>query len=194
MKNNKKDTINIAVFGAIRPLKNHLIQAISAIQFANEEGLKLYFHINGTRIENNGDPVLKNLRELFEGQEKHELVEHCWMEHDKFVELLQSMDICMQVSFSETYNIVTADAVNGLVPVVVSPELRWVFGLFKANPVDSNNIVSKLRFTYYTEGLGLEYINKGMLWWNSFKAEVSWMEYFTQEGMCKSCGCVDCTC
>ena len=121
MKNNKKDTINIAVFGAIRPLKNHLIQAISAIQFANEEGLKLYFHINGTRIENNGDPVLKNLRELFEGQEKHELVEHCWMEHDKFVELLQSMDICMQVSFSETYNIVTADAVNGLVPVVVSP-------------------------------------------------------------------------
>lgn len=184
LSNNKIGEIHIGCFGAIRPLKNQLMQAVSAIKFANEENLKLYFHINGTRIENNGDPVLKNIRDLFLGQEKHELVEHSWMEHDQFVELVQSMDICMQVSFSETYNIVTADAVNGLIPVVVSPELRWVFGLFKASPVSSKNIVNKLKLTYHTEGFGLERINKLMLWWNSFKSEIVWTEYFSYKSIC----------
>lgn len=186
--------INIGCFGAIRPLKNQLLQAVSAIEFANEEGLKLKFHINGTRIENNGDPVLKNIRNLFINNPNHELIEHTWMEHDKFVELIQSMDICMQVSFSETYNIVTADAVNSRVPVVVSPEIKWVFGLFKAIPVNSRDIIKKLRFAYYTQGMGLERINKFLLGWNSMKSEMIWLDYFTQESMCSSCGCTDCEC
>ena len=37
------DTINISCFGAIRPLKNHLIQAHAAIAFAKKLNKKLYF-------------------------------------------------------------------------------------------------------------------------------------------------------
>jgi len=186
--------INIGCFGAIRPLKNQLLQAISAIEFANREGLILKFHINGTRIENNGDPVLKNIRNLFLGNPTHQLIEHEWMTHDKFLELLQSMDISMQVSFSETYNIITADAVNNMVPVVVSHELRWVFGLFKASPVSSESIIKKLGTAYYFKNLGLEWINKGLLFWNSLKAETVWVEYFNEESLCEMCGSTECEC
>ena len=191
MIDKQKNTIKIASFGAIRPLKNQLIQAIAAIEFANQENLKLEFHINGTRIENNGDPVLKNIRSLFKNSE-HELIEHLWMEHDKFIELLQSMDISMQVSFSETYNIVTADAVNSKIPVVVSPEIKWVFDLFKTSPVDSKMIVRKLQYAYYTKDLGFEWLNKALLWFNSFKAETVWVDYFTTESLCNTCGFPSC--
>ena len=182
-RNREKEcgVVHIGCFGAVRPLKNQLLQAVSAIEFADREELTLKFHINGTRIENNGDPVLKNIRNLFLNSKKHELIEHSWMEHDKFVELIQSMDICMQVSFSETYNIVTADAVNGLVPVVVSPEVNWVFGLFHATPVSSESMIRKLKLAYYLQGVGLEYLNKGLLWWNSSKAESEWLQYFMSE-------------
>jgi hypothetical protein len=62
-KNKCKKTINIGCFGAVRPLKNQLIQAVSAIDYADTYGKKLRFHINVKRIEGKGEPVLKNLRE-----------------------------------------------------------------------------------------------------------------------------------
>ncbi len=173
--------VNIGRFGAVRPFKNHLLQAVAAIEFANREGLMLRFHINGTRIENKGDCVLKNIRSLFVNNPQHQLVEHTWMPHSEFVELFNSMDICMQVSFSETYNIVTADAVNNLVPVVVSPEIKWVFDLFKASPVNSESIIKKLWLAYYFSDFGLEWINKGLLMWNSFKAQSVWLEFISNE-------------
>ena len=45
------------------------------------------------------------------------------MDHESFIELVKSMDMCLQVSFTETFNIVTADAVANSVPVVVSSEM-----------------------------------------------------------------------
>ena len=111
-KNNspKDDIIDIACFGAIRPLKNHLMQAIAAIQFAKKHKKHLNFHINGTRIEMKGDPILQNLRKMFKLL-PYDLIEHDWMPHDDFCSLLRQMDVSMQVSYTETFNIVTADAV-----------------------------------------------------------------------------------
>jgi hypothetical protein len=33
------------------------------------------------------------------------------------------MDVCLQVSFTETFNIVSADAVANYIPIVVSDEI-----------------------------------------------------------------------
>lgn len=56
-----KEHIDIGCFGAIRPLKNHLLQAISALAFADSIDKKLKFHVNTGRIEMKGEPVLHNL-------------------------------------------------------------------------------------------------------------------------------------
>ncbi len=55
-----KKELNIGCFGAVRPLKNQLIQAVAAIDYADTYGKKLKFHINVKRIEGKGEPVLKN--------------------------------------------------------------------------------------------------------------------------------------
>lgn len=154
--------IDIGCFGSIRPLKNQLIQAIAAIHMAEKIGKRLRFHINGNRIEQQGEPILKNIRNLFK-YSKHELIEHDWMVHDNFIELVKTMDIGMQVSFSETFNIVTADFVACGKPIVVSKEIEWVSGLFKVdNPTDVEDIKEKLGFVYKLNKLEKGKINR---WW-----------------------------
>jgi hypothetical protein len=138
-----KHVIHVGCFGAIRPLKNQLAQAVAAIRFADQNRLNLVFHINSSRIEDNGSSVLKNLRALFDSG-VHQLVEHSWKSHMEFLELLDEMDICLSVSFSETFSIVTADAVSRLVPVVTYPEVVWVESRVKARPTVTRDITEKM--------------------------------------------------
>lgn len=139
-------TVRIGCFGAIRPLKNQLMQAVAAIEYAELANVKLEFHINGSRVEGRGDAILKNIRHLFEHVHiRHELVEHPWLKHDEFVKLIRQMDVGLQVSYSESFNIVSADmAVNG-VPIVVSSEIRWVDPQFQVDPNDSSGIARAIR-------------------------------------------------
>lgn len=120
------DTINIGCFGAIRPLKNQLNQALASIIFAEEEKVKVNFHINTSRVEQRGEPILKNIRNLFLNSSRAVLVEHEWLEHEDFLDLVSEMDILLQVSFSETFDIVAADGISMGVPVIVSPHIDWL--------------------------------------------------------------------
>ena len=135
--------VDIACFGAIRPLKNQLIQAVAAIEYANLEKKTLRFHTNATRVETQGDPVLRNLEALFEAT-PHQLIKHPWMPHEEFLKLLKQMDMGMQVSFSETFNIVAADCVVTGLPIVVSPEISWATSWCQAEPTNSEDILLKL--------------------------------------------------
>lgn len=128
--------LNMGCFGAIRPLKNQLSQAIAAIRFANSLNLVLHFHINAYRIEQNGEGILKNLRALFNGTQ-HRLVEHKWLTHDEFMDLIKTMDVGMQVSFTESFNIISADFVYAGVPIIVSHDIDW---MNSQAMVDCNNI------------------------------------------------------
>jgi hypothetical protein len=149
----KRPVVNIGCFGAVRPLKNHLIQAIAAIKFADENDLILNFHINGNRCEDKGEGALTNVRRLFDTCD-HNLVEHPWMIHEEFLAVIALMDISMQVSFSETFNIVTADAISQGVPVLVSPEVSWVDSKFHAMPTSSADIVRGLNKVYIAGQIG----------------------------------------
>jgi hypothetical protein len=137
------DTLDIASFGAIRPLKNQLIQAVAAIRYAALREKPLRFHVNATRSEQGGGNNLKNIRALFAAT-GGELVEHDWMPHDKFLQVLTHIDMLLQVSFSETFNIVTADAVTIGLAVVASPEVNWISNVVQADPTDSADIVGRM--------------------------------------------------
>lgn len=146
--------VDIACMGAVRPLKNQLIQAIAAIRFAQEKGKLLRFHINSTRVETNGDPVLQNLRALFKSYSNDaELVEHPWLEPSDLQALLGEMDMGLQVSLSETFNIVTADYLAAGLPVVTSEEVKWVSMWSKANCDDPDDIVKIMRRAWDTHWL-----------------------------------------
>src|SRR6478609_5804128 len=139
----RKNTINVGCFGAIRPMKNQLIQAMAAIELANKLDIKLYFHINFSRLEQGGESVYKNMKALFEGT-KHELVEHGWLDRENFLLLISQMDIGMQVSFNESFNIVTADFVKQDIPILVSPSINWMPLQATADPENQEEMVQKL--------------------------------------------------
>ena len=174
-----RKVINVGCFGAVRPLKNQLIQAVAAIDYADTYGKKLKFHINTQRIEGRGEPVLKNLRELFKNNPKHELIEHGWLSHEDFIDLVQRMDIGLQVSFSETFNIVSADFVNNNIPVVTSDEVEWVNPVYFANPSKVSSIVSRMRRAILASRFKFNFLNKISLWYYSFKSEKVWTNYFS---------------
>lgn len=133
--------LNVACFGAIRPLKNQLIQAIAAIEYANSANKKLIFHINHDRQEQGGNNNFQNIEGLFVGS-THKLVCHPWMEHNKFLTLLSTMDLSMCVSFSETFCIVAADSVAAGIPLVTSNEVCWSVKESQAEPT---NLISILK-------------------------------------------------
>jgi hypothetical protein len=169
--------MDIGCFGAIRPMKNQLIQAVAAIEFAHDLNTPLRFHINGTRVEQKGDSVIKNIRHLFANVTGCELVEHPWMNHTDFVKLVSSMDINMQVSLSETFNIVTADAVVNGTPVVVSSEINWICWPFRANPTSTKSIKTRLMVAHLLGTFGLHVINEWKLKRYNRKAKRLWLQY-----------------
>lgn len=172
----KKNYLDIGCFGAIRPMKNHLIQAVAAIEFGNQINKKIKFHVNATRKEQNGDNVLKNLEGLFAATEgKHELVKHEWMTHDDFVSLVRTMDYGLQVSLTESFNIVTGDFVDNEIPIIVSKDVEWMPFISKVNPNYSTTILNRLLFFHYIDSFGITLLNKFFLTMHNEEAKSIWL-------------------
>lgn len=141
----KRSPIHVGCLGAVRPLKNQLLQAIAALQFAHERDAYLKFYVNSTRVETGGDPVIKNLRQLFHLQPHADLVEISWKQPSELIEFLHTeIDLGMQVSLSETFNVVTADYVTAGLPIVVSREVGWTSRLSQAREDSVSDIVKKM--------------------------------------------------
>lgn len=180
--NKNKDTIDIGCFGAVRPMKNHVIQALAAINFANKIGKKLRFHINSGRVEQKGEPVMRNLESIFEhlSDRGHQLINHQWSPREEFLKICHEMDLGMQVSFSETFNIVAADLISQGVPIVGSDEIPWLSSCYTAKPTQSEDITKKLMSLYKTPNLNVK-INKYLLKRYTNKTRRIWVKYFTKK-------------
>jgi hypothetical protein len=174
-----KDTIDIGCFGAIRPLKNTVAQAVSAMMFAKRLQRKLRFHVNGDRVESRGDEIVRNLRAVFEGG-PYELVEHPWMQHKDFIKLVRTMDLGMQVSMSESFNIVAADFAYNNVPIVVSHDVEWANIAFKADMNSSLDMSKKLMTAWNMRRTGIAYVNKLALERYNKDALETWRQFLDQ--------------
>lgn len=172
-----KKHIDIGCFGAIRPMKNQLIQALAAIRFGNQIGKPVRFHINSERVEN-GNNALKNIRALFANQKVHQLIEHPWYPHDRFIEVVKGMDLGMQVSFNETFNIVAADFVSHNIPLIGSKEISWLSRLFIADTTSSDDIACTLNLAYKLRKYNLQILNLYNLTSYSKHSEAVWLNYF----------------
>lgn len=171
-----KWNISIGCFGAIRPLKNHLSQAIAAINFAKKQNKFLFFYINSDRVEQKGEEALKNLRALFKATPNTCLIEVPWSDHAKFMATISAMDIVMQVTLSETFNIVSADAVAMGVPILVCPDVEWAPWLNKANPGSLTSIEKGLTRVWKLGGL-LTWYARFKLRCSNKKALKAWLDF-----------------
>jgi hypothetical protein len=178
--NRDKEHIDIACFGAIRPLKNHLVQAFAAVEFANQIGKKLRFHVNAGRIEMNGSPVINNLKGFFQQIYKtgDQLVNHQWRPREEFLKLCAEMDMGLQCNFSETFNIVGADLISQGIPLISnSKEIPWAIEEYCASPVDGESIIRALHKSYEEPELNAFQHQHSL---NLYTTETSkiWTKYF----------------
>ena len=175
--------IDVGCFGAIRPMKNQLIQSIAALKFSKIIGNPIRLHINYSRLEQNGINPYKNIKAIYDREyPKNHLVEHEWLEHSEFLHLVNQMEICTQVSFSETFNLTTADAVSQGVPIVVSPEIEWMPEYAMASPNDIDDIADKM-VTNYKKRLVYRLGNKASLIKHNFTAKDIWVDFICGENI-----------
>lgn len=132
--------LHVGSFGASRLLKMHCAAALAAVQAATFVQLPLHFYINVDQTPG-GDSVRRTVREIVKG--KGELVEVGWQDTETFKRTIASMDVVLQLSATETFCLVAADAVASGVPVVVGPAITWVPKKYQA-PIDDTTDVARV--------------------------------------------------
>ena len=131
----------IGAFGALRLLKNHSTSASAAMLIARRCRKDLEFWINVGREETSGGrDVLPTLRHMFKGIPWAKLVESPWQPWAEFRRTIAHMDLLMQPSFTETFNITAADAVAEGVPVVAGDAIEWLPDSWKASCDDAEDV------------------------------------------------------
>lgn len=169
--------VRIGSFGAHRLLKNHTTAAAAALMMAERRGSDLEFYVNAGREENLPKKltVISALRGMFDKLSWAKLIEVPWAEWSQFRHEVAHMDLCMQVSFTETFNIVTADAVAEGVPSVVSSAIEWTPERWHADVDNANDIAqvgSNLLWDIHAAEEGLHalegYVKRGVHHWKEY--------------------------
>jgi hypothetical protein len=132
-------TLKVSSFGAIRLLKNHSTAAAAALMLARMRNCNLEFYMNVNR-EEHGNGVLHAIKNLFKDVPWAKLIEVPWQPWGNFRHTVGHMDLCLQVSSTETFNIVTADACAEGVPSVIGEAIDWLPSDWVANIDDAHDI------------------------------------------------------
>jgi hypothetical protein len=129
-------TLKIGAFGATRPLKNLMSAAAAAMELAAQLRVDLQFWISGGR-EDGGGVMIRAIRKLFEGESTRRLHEAHWAPWPEFkTKFVRPMHLLMQPSYTESFNMVTADGISMGVPSVVSHAIDWAPRHWQANADD----------------------------------------------------------
>ena len=97
---------------------------------------------------------------------------------------MSGMDLLIQVSFTESFNMVTADGICAGVPSVVSPAIHWAPDSWKADSDDAMEVAEvgiKLLLNNNERKLGMKYLKrhtkKGLKFWLKYlnvKSDYCW--------------------
>ncbi len=161
IKMRHKEKIKIGIFGAARILKNQYAQAFAALDFAEtlDKPLELFININ-TR-DPNGLPIYLNIINLIKNHpsKRHTIKMVEWTTRENFLNMLSEIDISMQVSLTETFNLVSCDSLLMNTPVIGSGEIPWLSKLSSCRPTHHKSIVNALYRAYFFPEVNV-YLNK----------------------------------
>lgn len=148
-------TLRIGAFGAIRPLKNLMTAGGAILEVANDLHEDVEMHINVGRIDGGG-VVLRSLDEMFRGIPRIKLVKHEWMQWPEFRRLIRSMNLILQISYTESFNMVTADAAAESIPCVVSDAVDWAPNSWKVETDDALLVSRKIKYILGDRNAGFD--------------------------------------
>ncbi len=118
-------TLRIGAFGATRPLKNFMSACGAALDIAQQLKADTEVWLSAGRTEGGGDTILRAAREMVKGLPNIKLIENGWQSWAQFRNTVAHMHLLLQPSYSESFNMVTADGIASGVPSVVSDAIDW---------------------------------------------------------------------
>lgn len=118
--------LRIGIFGATRPLKNMVTAAAGAVQIAQKLKTDVEIWTNSGRTEGGGDTVSKAIGEIVSGLPTVKLVRSGWQSWAGFRKIVGTQHLLFQPSYTESFNMVTADGIHEGVASVVSEAIDWV--------------------------------------------------------------------
>ncbi len=167
-------TLRIGSFGAVRPLKNHTGAAAAALELAERLNTDVEFHISVGRIEG-GYTVVRAIEAMLDKSPRVTLVKDDWYQWPRFRTITRSMNLLIQPSFTETFNMVTADGASESVPSVVTDAIDWAPNDWKAEGDDVNSIARIARHLIFDTDAGADGFNalkehnrKGIFAWKTW--------------------------
>lgn len=144
--------LRIGSFGATRLLKMHPSAALAALQLAAIMNMPMEFYINTDKTPG-GDSVRRTIRNMFVGLDHlpsgtrlnrtAKLIEVPWQNPEEFKATIAKMDLVLQLSATETFCLVAADAVASGVPVIVGPAITWIDPEYQAPIDDTTEVAAK---------------------------------------------------
>lgn len=154
--------VRIGAFGATRPLKNLMSAAGAAIEVARSLRVPLELWLSGGRAEGGGETVLAAIKELVDGLPGVTLNLNGWQSWPKFRKLVGHMHVLLQPSYTESFNMVTADGVAEGVASVVSEAIDWAPHHWRADVddvCDIARVARQLLFDTHAPIQGLNALN-----------------------------------
>jgi hypothetical protein len=132
--------LRIGVFGATRPLKNFMSAAGAALEIAQSLRADLEIWMNSGRTEGGGDTILNSITEMLKGVPFVKMVQAGWQTWPQFRNTVAHMHLLLQPSYTESFNMVTADGIAGGVPSVVGDAIDWCPSHWQAKTDDVQDI------------------------------------------------------
>jgi hypothetical protein len=129
-------TLRIGVFGATRPLKNLMSAAGAALEISRSLRVPLELWLSAGRAEGGGESVMAAVQELLSDLPQVKVVQSGWQPWPKFRKVVAHMHLLLQPSYTESFNMVTADGIAEGVPSVVSRAIDWAPEHWKADVDD----------------------------------------------------------
>jgi hypothetical protein len=148
-------TLRIGSFGAVRPLKNHISAAAAALELADKLHTDVEFHLSVGRVEG-GYTVVRAIDAMLNGSPSVKLIKDDWYQWPNFRRIVTAMHLLLQPSFTETFNMVTADGASESIPSVVSDAIEWAPDHWKADCDDPLSIARIGRQLIYDQQAGAD--------------------------------------
>jgi hypothetical protein len=109
----------------------------AALLIARSFNMDLVFHMSSGGEGDQGRTA-PAIDQMFENVHGAKVVRHNWQPWDEFIKTVSGMDLLLQLSYTESFNMVTADGILKSIPSVVSPAITWAPASWKA---DSDNVL-----------------------------------------------------
>jgi hypothetical protein len=135
-------TLRLGCFGATRILKNLVTGVGAAIEVSRRLNTDAEIWLSAGR-PSGGSGAVAAAKQMADGVPRFALRELPWQSWPQFRQSVSGMDLLLQPSYTESFNMVTADGVAEGIASVTSPVIEWVPTNWHADPDDASDVADR---------------------------------------------------